>query len=244
MRTPVLIAAALVLATGCSPTSDIGSRPTALTPITKDGRTPTPATGTAPGTATGTATTPNPASATPDSAAPAPASDATTAQAVAWVEAAPPVDAADFAVALRGGATTPLGDDVAFTTPSGISCMTDVKRAAAGLACLVDLDDPPAQPPDTYGVWKGGWVDFDGASVKVGSAHGDPGRFAAGQGPPLPPGSSLSFGDFRCRTDSEVLICVNYARQTAARYADSGIDAYGCARQTPPAAGIGIEFSC
>ncbi len=42
--------------------------------------------------------------------------------------------------------------------------MTDVKRGAADLACLVDLTDPPPQPADTYGAWKGGWVDFDGAT--------------------------------------------------------------------------------
>jgi hypothetical protein len=35
----------------------------------------------------------------------------------------------------------------------------------------------------------GGWVDFDGSSVQVGSIHGDPGRFTAGEGP------SLAFGD-------------------------------------------------
>lgn len=64
---------------------------------------------------------------------------------------------------------------------------------------------------------------------------GDPGRFAAGQGAPLPPDRSLSFGDYRCRTDASALVCVNYARQTAVRYSDDGIDAYGCTRQTPPA---------
>ena len=59
--------------------------------------------------------------------------------------------------------------------------MTDGKRAAGGWR-LVNLVDPPP-PPDVYGAWKGGWVDFDGSSVLIGSAHGDPGRFAAGQGP-------------------------------------------------------------
>lgn len=234
MRVPVLVAAA-VLGTGmltcCSPGPDSGSKPGALTPISPSKTSPTspPATG--------------PATSTADQV-PAPGLAATAAQAIAWVEAAPPVDAADFDVALRGPVTTALGDDVAFTTPAGISCMTDVKRSAADLACLVDLTDPPPQPPDTYGVWKGGWVDFDGAGVKVGSAHGDPGRFAAGQGPPLAPGGSLSFGDFRCRTDPVVLVCVNYARQTAVRYGDDGVYAYGCDRQRPPTAGIGIEFRC
>ncbi|MCB0925787.1 MAG: hypothetical protein KDB50_14785 [Mycobacterium sp.] len=189
-----------------------------------------------------TSTTATSSSTTTATAAPAPG--ATVSEAIEWVQAAGPVDAADFQVALRGGTSTPLGDDVAFTTPAGTRCMTDLRRGAADLACLVDLADPPPAPPDIYGVWKGGWVDFDGTAVTIGSAHGDPGRFASGQGAPLPPDRSLSFGDFRCRTDASTLVCVNYARQTAVRYSDDGIDAYGCTRQTPPAAGVGIEYTC
>jgi hypothetical protein len=160
------------------------------------------------------------------------------------VEAAAPADAADYRVALRGGTTTSLGDDVAFTTASGTSCMTDTRHGSSALACLVSLTDPPPQPADVYGAWKGGWVDYDGASVKIGSAHGDPGRFSAGRGVPLPADRSLSFGDFRCRADATVLVCVNFARQTGVRYADSGIDAFGCSRQEPPSAGIGIQYTC
>lgn len=160
------------------------------------------------------------------------------------MEAGPPVDGADFQVALRAGTATSLGDDTAFTTPFGASCMTDTKRVAGGLACLVNLVDPPPQPPDVYGAWKGGWVDYDESSVRVGSAHGDPGRFSAGQGAPLPAGGSLSFGDFRCRTDSTALVCANYANKTAVRYSDDGIEAYGCTRQTPPQAGIGVQYTC
>ena len=164
--------------------------------------------------------------------------------AIGWVEAGPPADDADFRVALRGGTTTPLGEDTAFTTPSGISCMTDAKRDSGGLACLVDLANPPPQPPDAYGVWKGGWVDFDGSGVRIGSAHGDPGRFAVGSGAPLPQGNSLSFGDFRCRADGTTLVCVNYARKTGVRYSDDGVTTYGCTRQNPPAAGVGAQYNC
>ncbi len=174
----------------------------------------------------------------------APEASASVAEAIAWVESAPPVDGADFQVALRNGTSTLLGEDVAFTTPSGTSCMTDTRRGSAALACLVDLIDPPPQPPGIYGVWKGGWVDFDGASVQVGSAHGDPGRFSVGQGPPLPQGGSLSFGDFRCRSDAAALVCVNFARQTGVRYSDDGIDVYGCAREISPPAGIGVQYTC
>jgi hypothetical protein len=230
------IAAAAVLLAGCSPAPENASvGGTALTPITPsrpDSSRATSPPASSPETSTGAAAT----------AAPGPG--ATAAEAIAWVQAAEPVDAAEYNIALRGGVTTSLGEDVAFTTPAGISCMTDDRGGPADLACLVDLDDPPPQPPGVYGVWKGGWVDFDGTGVKVGSAHGDPGRFAAGQGPPLPPERSLAFGDFRCRTDPVVLMCVNYARRTAVRYADSGVDAPGCIRTTSPEPGIGVQFTC
>jgi len=230
MRITVLLAAGMLSAgclAGCSAGPDGGPGATQLTPITPSR------------TAARTTTT-----ATSDTAAPAPPGGAPISAAIAWVQAGPPVDAADFDVALRGATSTPLGGDVAFTTPSGTSCMTDVRRSSADLACLVDLSDPPPPPPDVYGAWKGGWVDFDGIGVQVGSAHGDPGRFAAGQGPPLPAGASLSFGDFRCRTDADTLICVNYARQTGVRYSADGIGTFGCTPKSPPAAGIGIEFNC
>ena len=122
--------------------------------------------------------------------------------------------------------------------------MTDAKHGSPGLACLVNLIDPPPQPADVYGAWKGGWVDFDGDSVEVGSAHGDPGRFAAGQGAPLPVDRSVSFGDFRCRTDTSALVCVNFARRTAVYYSDAGIETFGCARQSTPSPGIGVQYTC
>ena len=236
MRIAVLIAASALVA-GCSAVPAGKPGPTQLTPITPSH---TGGAATSPPDKARSSASPT---TTPSSAA-APAAGEPAAEAIAWVEAGPPVDDADFRVALRGGTTTPLGDDTAFTTPSGTSCMTDGKRATGGLACLVNLVDPPPQPPDVYGAWKGGWVDFDGSSVRIGSAHGDPGRFAAGQGAPLPAGGSVSFGDFRCRTDATVLVCVNYARKTGVRYSDDGIDTYGCTRQSPPPAGIGEQYAC
>ena len=230
MRIAVLLVASALLA-GCSAGED--SQPTKLTPISPSHTAHPTTTQTTPATSSGLTGAPQ-----------APGVGTPKADAVAWVEAAAPVDAADFHVALRNGASTPLGEDVAFTTPSGTHCMTDLKRSAKNVACLVDLSDPPAQPPDVYGAWKGGWVDFDGASVRVGSSHGDPGRFAAGQGVPLPGGRSLAFGDFRCRTDTTALVCVNYANQSAVRFSDAGVDPYGCTRQLPPTTGIGIQYSC
>jgi hypothetical protein len=242
MRIAVMFAASALVA-GCSQQPAGSPGGTELTPITPSRTAGAPATPTATSTPT---TTTGKASSSPSAsaAARAPEGDAPVQEVIDWVEAGPPVDGADFRVAFRNGATTNLDQDTAFTTTSGISCMTETKRGAGGVACLVDLIDPPPQPPDVYGVWKGGWVDFDGSGVRVGSAHGDPGRFSAGQGPPLPVGGSLSFGDFRCRTDTAALVCVNYANQTAVRYSEDGIDAYGCTRQTPPQSGIGIEYGC
>jgi hypothetical protein len=210
----------------CSNSTGGQAHPTALTPITPS-RT---------GGSTSATTTTSPLAAPP--------TGVPIAQAITWIEAGAPVDSAQYHVAFRGGVTTDLGDDVAFTTPAGTTCMTDAKHNAPALACLVDLTNPPPRPPDIYGQWKGGWVDFDGASVLVGSAHGDPGRFATGQGPELPLDKSLSFGDFRCRTDSEVLYCVNYAHRSAVRMAADGVYAYGCAQQVTPPAGIGVKYVC
>jgi hypothetical protein len=164
---------------------------------------------------------------------------------VAWVEAGAPADPAEYHSATRDGATTDLGEDVAFVTPSGkTNCMTDAKYSGGALACLVDLENPPPRPEDAYGEWKGGWIDYDGTSVRVGSVHGDPGRFAAGSGPELPYGKSLAFGDFRCRSDQTGLFCVNYAHQTAARLSDAGVATFGCLQPATAPPQIGEMFSC
>lgn len=235
MRIAVLLAASALVA-GCSVVPAGKPGPAELTPITPSR---------AAGATTATSTPSSWASpSTTAQAATAPAAGEPLAAAIAWVEAGPPVDGADFRVALRGGTTTPLGEDTAFTTPSGTSCMTDVKRTGGDLACLVNLVNPPPQPPDVYGAWKGGWVDFDGSTVRIGSAHGDPGRFAVGQGAPLPQGGSVSFGDFRCRTDATTLVCVNYARKSGVRYSDDGVEPFGCTKQSPPPAGVGEQYTC
>ncbi len=229
MRIARSLAASLLVAgciAACSSSTGGQAHPTALTPITPS--------------RTGGSTS----ASAPTSTLAAPPTGVPIAQAITWIEAGAPVDSAQYHVALRGGVSTDLGDDVAFTTPAGTTCMTDAKHNAAGLACLVDLTNPPPQPPDTYGQWKGGWVDYDGANVLVGSAHGDPGRFGTGQGPELPLDKSVSFGDFRCRTDSEALYCVNYAHQSAVRMAADGVDTYACAQQATPPAGIGVKYVC
>lgn len=164
---------------------------------------------------------------------------------IAWVEAGAPADASRYHSATREGATTDLGEDVAFVTPSGkTNCMTDSKYSDGALACLVDLKDPPPRPDDAYGEWKGGWIDYDGKLVMVGRVMGDPGRFTAGSGPELPYGQSLRFGDYRCRSDQAGLVCVNYAFQSAARFSDAGVQPFGCLKPSSPMPQVGEVFSC
>ncbi|HET6731838.1 hypothetical protein [Mycobacterium sp.] len=160
---------------------------------------------------------------------------------ITWIESGTSADAGAYHSATRDGATTELGDDVAFTTPSGkTNCMTD----GGTLACLVDLADPPPRPTEVYGEWKGGWVDFEGPTLQVGSAHGDPGRFTAGTGPEMPYGQALAFGDYRCRADPAGLFCVNYAHQSGAWFSDAGIEPFGCLQKVTPPADVGLRFSC
>jgi hypothetical protein len=80
--------------------------------------------------------------------------------------------------------------------------------------------------------------------VRVGSVHGDPGRFVAGSGAELPYGKSLAFGDFRCRSDQAGLLCVNYAHQSAARFSDAGVEPFGCLQPATAPPQIGEMFSC
>jgi hypothetical protein len=164
---------------------------------------------------------------------------------IAWVEAGRAAEPAQYHAATRDGATTDLGEDIAFVTPSGkTNCMTDGKYSDGALACLVDLTNPPPRPNDAYGQWKGGWIDYDGMRVQIGSVHGDPGRFTAGSGPQLPYGQSLPFGDYRCRSDQAGLVCVNYAHQSAARFSDAGVEVFGCLQPATAAPQIGEMFSC
>jgi hypothetical protein len=220
--------AVLLLVAGCSQSSDGG--PERIEPIP-------------PNTTRSSATATPPTSTTKPAAPPSPG--APVGDVIAWIEAGDAADSAEYHVATRDGATTPLGEDVALTTPSGkTNCMTDSEYSGGALACLVDLVDPPPRPADAYGEWKGGWVDFDGTSVAIGSVHGDPGRFAAGTGPELPYGQVLAFGDYRCRADPAGLYCADVAHNTAVRYSDAGIEPFGCLQPITAPPQIGEMFSC
>lgn len=227
MRSWAAMLSALVLVAGCSETVGGQSRPTKLTPL------PSPPS---------KSSTNSTSTSVPRTAPPAPG--APIADVIAWVAAGEPVDVAAFHMATRDGTTTDLGDDVAFTTPSGkIRCSTMLSYTNA-LMCLADLKNPPPRPAGAEIHWAGGWVDFDGKSLSVGSFHGDPGPFVNGDGPQLPYGKTLKFGDYQCRTDQVGLYCANGAHQSAARYSDSGIEPFGCLKAVPPPADIGLRFNC
>jgi hypothetical protein len=226
MRIAGLIAASVLVA-GCS--HSVGGNTERITPIPPN--TTRSSAATTPPTSTTPAKPPNPGT---------PVADVIT-----WIDAGVTTDSAKYHVATRDGETTELGEDVAFTTPSGkTNCMTDTKYSAGALACLVDLKNPPPRPDDAYGEWKGGWIDYNGMSVAVGSVHGDPGRFTAGSGPELPYGQVLAFGDYRCRADPAGLFCANYAHQSAVKYSDAGIEPFGCLQRITAPPEIGEMFSC
>jgi len=65
---------------------------------------------------------------------------------IAWIEAGTPADPGGYHEAFSDGQTTRLGDDIAFTAPSGspndtTRCITDALYSEGALACLVELDD-------------------------------------------------------------------------------------------------------
>lgn|SRR5436305_3260398 len=190
-------------------------------------------------------TTTGPAGGKPSAPPAAPSAGAPISDVIAWIEAGHPADPGRYHAVTRDGDTTQLGSDIALTAASGkVSCMTDSKHAAGALECLVQLNNPPPRPDTAYGEWQGGWVDFDGTHLRVGSARADPGPFINGNGPELASGDSLSFGDYRCRADQSGLFCVNYAHQSAVRFAGAGIQPFGCLRSVPPPDGVGTAFSC
>ncbi|MCV7413006.1 hypothetical protein AWC05_11840 [Mycobacterium florentinum] len=193
-------------------------------------------------------TTVSPGSKPPGPSAP-PAAGAPISDVIAWIEAGHPADPARYHAVTRDGVTTQLGNDVAFTvaaSPPGrpVACATDSAHTGGTLTCLVDLANPPPRPETAYGEWKGGWVTFDGTNLQVGAARADPGPFVNGNGAELAAGDTLSYDDYRCRADQAGLFCVNYARQSAARFGGAGIQQFGCLRSVPPPDGIGIAFGC
>lgn len=192
-----------------------------------------------------TATTSTAAAPSATRAAAAPSEGATIDQVTAFIEEATAADATTFHVAFRDGVTTRLGDDIAFTAPSGApSGNTQCMTTADGLTCLLDLASPPPPPADAEGMWKAGWVVYPGADLRVGALRGDPGPFIAGSGPELPTGHGLSIGDTRCRSDDAGLFCVNYAHRSAVRISSDGVIPFGCLQPVAPPQGVGAAYRC
>lgn len=226
MRRWAALLAALVLVAGCSETVGGQPQPSKLTPL------PSP---------------PSKSSATSSSApvpTAAPAPGAPIGDVTAWIAAGKPADTAGFHTATRDGTKTDLGDDIAFTTPSGKTRCATLMRYTPALMCLVELKSPPPKPEGLEIHWAGGWVDFDGQSLSVGSPHGDPGPFTSGDGPQLPYGKSLKFGEYQCRSDQVGLYCTTEAHESAALYSDAGIEPFGCLKSVPPPEDVGLQFSC
>lgn len=222
MRCAVLLATAVLIA-GCSHT--ITGHP--------ESETSTPPAGTSSSALPPQTTAPG---------APPPDGAAAT-DVIAWVEVGEQIDTGPFHTATRDGASRDLGEDIAFLSGK-TRCMTDQKYAADTLMCLVDLADPPPKPDSAYGEWIGGWVDYTGADLQVGSVHGDPGPFSKGDGADLPEGQTLRFGDFRCRAHDSDLYCVNYAHQSAVRMSAAGVVPFGCLESVPAPEGVGLKFAC
>jgi hypothetical protein len=231
MRIPALAVVALVLVAGCSHGATSRPQPSPTRAA------PTPTTSTTPPTTTTPTTKPPPGP---------PAAGAPIADVIAWIQAGVPADAAPYHSVTRDGTPTPLqNNDVAFTTPAAkTTCMTDSTFSNGDLACLLQLTNPPPRPQAIEGQWVPGWIEFDGMTVTVGSVHGDPGRFVYGDGPQLPYGKSLRFGDYQCRSDPTGLFCVNYAHQSAAWISDAGVAPFGCLEKIAPPPDIGEKFSC
>ncbi|GAA2564439.1 hypothetical protein [Mycolicibacterium diernhoferi] len=162
---------------------------------------------------------------------------------ISWIEDGEPAAPEDFGTVTRDGTGTDLDGGVAFTTDT-VNCISTPKYRDGALACLVDLDDPPPRPADVFTVWKGNWVDFDGTAVEIGSQRGDPGPFVDGEGAALTGDSSLAFGDFRCRSDADAVLCVNYAERSAVRMDADGVDGFGCLTESAAPPGIGVRLSC
>lgn len=198
----------------------------------------------------GTSATTTPAPPTPGAAGRPPNATAPIGEVIAWIEAGTPADPGAHHVAFLDGLTTRLGDDIAFTAPSGApddttQCITDSTYNDGALTCLVELDSPTPRPADAEGMWKAGWIDYPGTSVQVGSLHGDPGPFVKGVGPQLAEGQSLAFADNRCRSDATGLFCVNYAHRSAIWISTGGVVPFGCLQpMTPPPAQTGSMFIC
>jgi hypothetical protein len=120
-------------------------------------------------------------------------------------------------------------------------CVTGFSYSPA-LVCLPPLRESPKKP-QAPGQWEGNWVTFDGASITVGSFHGDPGLFNDGSGKPLNYGNTVSFGDYQCRSDPTGLYCVSHPHHSGLAMS-STLTTYGCVEQKKHSEFVGRQFNC
>ncbi|NGX07168.1 hypothetical protein [Mycobacteroides franklinii] len=232
------VLALILLVAGCAPQRQ-------QTPSTSSSAASTSSSSTA-STTTSTTTS---RTTTTMSRAPAPGPRASVESVTRWIEAGDPVAAEKFRTVDQDGTPGQLPEgDVAFRAPGELGprtvggCITEMKYQEP-LSCLPGLRNAPRRPPDLPGQWIGGWVSFDGATVTIGSRHGDPGPFIAGVGLPLEYGKRLKFGDYQCRSDQKGLYCVNYPHHSAIRMSDE-LEVFGCTKRATPPRGIGVQYDC
>ncbi|MFG1797533.1 hypothetical protein [Nocardia sp. NPDC049149] len=198
---------------------------------------------------TAVTTTAKPPSTTSAKAAPLspPAAGAPLSTVMAWVRAGTPADIAKFHTATaKSGTVSDLGSAVAFVSPSEkIRCMTSAStKGGQGLTCMAELDNPPSRPAKAkQGNWVGGWIEFPGPTLGIGSVRGDPGQFTLGDGASLPYGSRLTFDDYDCRMDETGLFCVNNTAGSAIQLSSAGAVPFGCLGKVEPKDN-GLAFSC
>lgn len=237
-----VISALVLLTVGCS--TGTGGHPVYATSTAGAGTTiaessiPTDAPGiTSSTTATTVPTVEPPAAPRPGSPLPA---------VIAWVDAGRPVDTTPYHVGHSPDGTTDLRRDIAFSSPSGkITCVTDEQDSFEGLTCTVDLVNPPPRPQENEGNWIGGWVEYTGVRVGIGSFHGDPGPFIRGKGDALPYGSVIGYRDYRCRMDVDGLTCVNPSTKSGVLMSSAGVVGFGCLHETSAAGDYsGRLFRC
>jgi hypothetical protein len=185
----------------------------------------------------------------PTATQPPPAPHATPAALAAWIQAGTPVDPNAFrTVSLRGTVTT-LADpaDVAFRLPGPhndddvADCATE-RSVNSILACFAPLKNPPKRP-HYPGQWESDWVTFDGASITVGSFHGDPGPFNDGSGKPLNYGDTITFGDYQCRSDPTGMYCMSRSHHSGLAMS-STVTGYGCVKLPKHSEFVGKQFKC
>lgn len=169
---------------------------------------------------------------------------------IAFIEAGKAADPTDYHTASYDGRVRLLDapTDVAFRSPGDLQprevagCITTYNSDSV-LHCLPGLRNPPSRPAELAGQWIGGWVDFDGDTITVGSPHGDPGPFMQGSGRELPYGERLAFGDYQCRSDPTGLYCVNYSHKSAVRLGDEVVP-YGCHKESTSSLYVGEQYTC